>query len=175
MALVAFGRAVFEKPGTHRPNFQLLPDPDRCGTLPCGDYPNQSAVDSGAIQRAGRQRDLPDRRPDPPDLSKVSLLGEYAIQRVVVNGDEGDIYLHEGRGGRGPARSTAGATLFEHLAEDVLQDAAMLVIRDFFGSIHAGQRRDCFYFAVWSLGFDCDLFSRGQGSDAFDIEYLMTG
>ena len=50
----------------------------------------------------------------------------------------------------------------KHLPKDVLQDAAVLVVGDFFRRVHADKRGDCFHAAVRSFGFHGDLFPRRQ-------------
>ena len=42
----------------------------------------------------------------------------------------------------GPLKMDAirGKRLFQHLAQDVLEDAAVLIVGDLLGSVHAGQR-----------------------------------
>ena len=47
--------------------------------------------------------------------------------------------------------SRAFGGLFEHLAEDVLEDAAVPVVGDFFGSVHADEGCEGFRFAIGEI------------------------
>src|ERR1700756_786839 len=65
--------------------------------------------------------------------------------------------------------------LLEHLTEDVLENAAVLVVGNFFGRVHARERGDCFYGAIGSFGFHRDLPAWGQRSDAFHVKNFVAG
>ena len=49
----------------------------------------------------------------------------------------------------------------EHLAEDVLEDAAVVVVGDFFGSVDAGGGGELLGFAAFGFGADGDGLSGG--------------
>src|SRR5713101_9954015 len=63
----------------------------------------------------------------------------------------------------------------EQLAEDVLQDAAVAKVGDFFGGVGAGDRRESFFFSVGGAGADTKNFFRRERGDAFDVEDLVAG
>ena len=50
----------------------------------------------------------------------------------------------------------------EHLAEDILEDAAVMIVGDFFGSVDAGGGGELLGFAVFGFGADGDRFSGGE-------------
>src|SRR6202012_5321040 len=63
----------------------------------------------------------------------------------------------------------------EHLAEDVLEDAAVFVVVDFFGGVDAGGDGEFFLGAVGGFGSDLDVFARRERCDAIDGEDFVPG
>src|SRR5579871_1466126 len=62
----------------------------------------------------------------------------------------------------------------EHLAEDVLQDAAVFVVVDFFGGVDAGGDGEFFLGAVGGFRGDLDVFARRERRDALNIEDFVS-
>ena len=67
------------------------------------------------------------------------------------------------------------AVLLQHLAKDVLQDAAVTIVGDFFGSVHADARLEGFDFAVGGFGVDGGFFAWRQSSHTFNVEDFVAG
>src|SRR5258708_8315765 len=63
----------------------------------------------------------------------------------------------------------------KHLAEDVLENAAVLVVGHLFGRVHADERGDRFYAAIRRFGIHRGVFTRRKRRDAFDIEHFVAG
>jgi hypothetical protein len=62
----------------------------------------------------------------------------------------------------------------QHLAKDVLQNAAVVVVGNFFGSVDARDGGELFFLAVAGLRSHRDRFAGSQRGNAFDGEYLVT-
>src|SRR5580698_6523776 len=63
----------------------------------------------------------------------------------------------------------------EHLAEDVLEDAAVFVVVDFFGGVDAGDDGEFLLAAVGGFRGDLDVFARGERRDAVDAKDFVSG
>src|SRR6266481_9044046 len=61
----------------------------------------------------------------------------------------------------------------EHLPQDVLQNAAVMVVGNFFGSVHACHHRERFLFSITRLGVHRNHFFRRERCDAFYLENFM--
>src|SRR5580704_5606901 len=74
-------------------------------------------------------------------------------------------------GGASPAPTNAVTKFWlEHLAEDVLEDAAVFVVIDFFGGVDAGDYGEFLLAAVGGFRGDLNVFARRESCDAFDVE-----
>src|SRR5713101_4880050 len=85
--------------------------------------------------------------------------------------------LRQGFGGQAARRVPlhGGQDALQQLAEDVLEDAAVAIVGDFFGGVGAGGDGEGFFFSVGGAGADTKNFSRRERGDAFDIEHLVAG
>lgn len=63
-----------------------------------------------------------------------------------------------------------GQDALQQLAEDVLEDAAVAIVGDFFGGVGAGGDGERGFFSVGGAGADTKNLPRRERGDAFDGE-----